>query len=112
MKTVKSRACLANIDGKVKRKQTIEENLKPPVSVKPVVKVVEKHVERKESMAGPMMVADQVAKSGTEVMLAILDLQKQMASIKLESPKPITDWSIKIIRDNNGNLAELKAHGT
>jgi len=112
MKTVKSRASLANFDGQVKRKQTTDEKLKPVRASKPQVKIIEKHIERKESMVGPMLVADQVAKSGTELMLAILDLQRQMAKIKLDSPKPITDWSIKIIRDSNGNMEELKANGS
>ena len=61
---------------------------------------------------GSVLVAEKIDASSKATVMMLAELKKQMAEIQMHSPELITDWDFKFIRDDEGVLTNLLAHGT
>ena len=64
------------------------------------------------SDSGSMAIAQAIEGAAKTTSQMISDLGKQMGEIQMQAYEPITEWEFDFIRDSNGYLVKLLAHGS
>jgi len=61
---------------------------------------------------GSMAIAKAIEAAAIRTSKLINDLGKQMGEIQMQAYEPITEWDFEFVRDSEGYLVRLLAHGS